>query len=166
MKIILLTGIPGMGKTEIGNQLKNYYGFYHVDLEEPHINSSPEFVQFNQVSLIPEQLMEKIKKRERNTVITWGFYPAVHDPLLLKLQELGAILFWLDGDRNLAKKAWKNRNNPIADHSLFDLQISRIDSHDIQSIFSPINLDTLDKSMNKHRDIEEIVKEIFRKVGI
>ena len=160
MKIILLTGIPGMGKTKIGNYLKDKYGFYHIDLEDSHQNSSIEFIQYSQTNLNPDQLVKEIKDKGKNAVITWGFYPVVHDPLVLRLQELGVTMYWLDGDRDLAKEAWRRRDNSSPDE-LFDLQISRIDNHDIQGIFSPINIDTFDSSTKKHRDIEEIINEIF-----
>jgi gluconate kinase len=163
MKIILLTGIPGTGKTKIGNHLKDKYGFYHIDLEDPGINSSPEFAQYSQINLNPDVLMNQIKDSGKNVVITWGFYPAVHDPLLLRLQKLGAKIFWLDGDRDLAKEAWKNRDNPIPE-KLFDDQIQRIDSHDIQNIFHPINFDAFDSKTMKHKPIDKIVNELLGKL--
>lgn len=149
-----------MGKTRIGNELKNRYAFYHIDLEEPQKNSSLEFVQFNQNNLNPELLLSEIKKRDKDSVITWGFYPGVHDPLVRKLQELGASMFWLDGDRLLAKEKWRNREVPLPDE-LFDRQVERIDNHNIQGIFSPKNLDTFDEIRKDYRDIDKIIKEIF-----
>lgn len=95
MKIILLTGIPGVGKTKIGNYLKDNYSFYHIDLEDPGINSSPEFVQFNQTNLNSDQLMQEISVHGKDAIITWGFYPVAHDSLLLTLQNLGAKMNFL-----------------------------------------------------------------------
>jgi type IV secretory pathway ATPase VirB11/archaellum biosynthesis ATPase len=34
-KLILITGIPGTGKTTFGNFLANKYGFVHFDIEQP-----------------------------------------------------------------------------------------------------------------------------------
>ncbi|MBI4100412.1 hypothetical protein HY439_01595 [Candidatus Microgenomates bacterium] len=160
MKIILLTGVPGTGKTRIGNHLKDTHDFYHIDLEDPGINSSPEFIQFHQTSLNPDQLMQEINIHGKDAVITWGFYPIAHDFLLLRLQHLGAKMFWLDGDRNLAKEAWRNRTARIPDE-LFDKQIERINNHNIKGIFKPFNINTFDEVNKAHRDIEEIIKEIF-----
>jgi gluconate kinase len=162
MRIIILTGIPGTGKTTIGNYLKDYYGYSHIDLENPEKNSSSEYLCYSQNNFDPDLLFKKLKKEGKDTVITWGFYPLVHDHKLLRLQALGATLFWLDGDRELAREAWRNREEPIPD-DLFDAQIEKINNHDIQGIFSPINLDTFNNEEKKHRNLEEIVKDIFEK---
>lgn len=160
MKIILITGIPGMGKTKIGNHLKGKYDFNHIDLEDGYINSSFGFSHHNQNTLNPDLLMQEIKNDQKSAAITWGFYPGVHDQLLLRLQALGATMFWLDGDRLLAKEAWKNRDNPIHE-LLFDAQIQRIDAHNIQGIFSPVNYDTFDIEKRSYKNIENIVSDVF-----
>lgn len=160
MKIILLTGIPGTGKTKIGNYLKEKYNYFHIDLETPEKNSSLEFLSFSQLNLEPDLLVEEIKKGKRDAVITWGFYPLAHDKKILRLQALGAKMFWLDGDRELALIAWRKRDEPI-DDEYFYAQIERINNHDIQGIFSPINYDTFDVKKRTHKDIKDIVADIF-----
>jgi shikimate kinase len=161
MKIILLTGIPGMGKTKIGNHLKNNYDFYHIDIENPEKNSSSEFINFRHDNISPELLIKEIIKRNRDAVITWGFYPVVNDYVIKRLQDLGAKMIWLDGNRDLAKKFWKQRDDPISDERLFDMQIQRINNHDIQGIFSPSNYDPFDYKKRKHKDLEIIIKDLF-----
>lgn len=167
MKIILLTGIPGGGKTTIGNQLKNHYGFYHIDLEDSQINSSSDFLQFNQNGLDPNKLMAEINRRQKNAVITWGFgpEPEINGNSVLKLQKLGAKMFWFDGDRTLFKNTWK-KARPNTPEDIFDMQIRRINNQDIHTIFKPISIDPFDNATKEHRNIEEIIEDIFRKVGI
>lgn len=160
MKVLLITGIPGTGKTKIGNHLKENYGFYHIDIERPEKNSSPEFVSFRHDNLISDLLFHELRARGKDAVITWGFYPVVNDHLILSLQELGAKMFWLDGDKELAKEWWRKGENSGPD-IYFDTQIKRIDNHNIQGIFSPININTLDIQARQHRNVEEVVQEIF-----
>jgi shikimate kinase len=33
MKLLLLTGVPGTGKTDLGNYLAEHHAFRHVDFE-------------------------------------------------------------------------------------------------------------------------------------
>ena len=166
MKVILITGVPGGGKTTIGNHLKNHYGFYHVDLEDSTVNSSREFIQFNQVGLDTNKLMIEINNRQKSTVITWGFGPERENDgdSVLELKRLGVKMFWFDGDRSLFKNAWK-KAHPATPEDVFNMQINRINNQNIQRIYQPISIDPFDNITRDHRSIEEVVEEIFRKVG-
>jgi hypothetical protein len=96
-KLLLITGIPGTGKTTIGDFLANSYDFIHFDMEETgrasEINSDVEkFVNIN----FPV---------DQNIVLTWGFAP---DEATIKtigfLKLYGFDLFWFDGDHNVARE--------------------------------------------------------------
>jgi adenylate kinase family enzyme len=51
MKKILITGIPGMGKTTLGDKLKKRRGFEHVEMEtDPNAGSEGEILEPTMVS--------------------------------------------------------------------------------------------------------------------
>jgi hypothetical protein len=103
-KLVLITGIPGTGKTTIGDFLANSYDFIHFDMEETgrasEINSNVEkFVNIN----FPV---------DKNIVLTWGFAP---DEATIKtiglLKSYGFDLFWFDGDHDVAREMCIKRGN-------------------------------------------------------
>lgn len=156
MRILLLTGIPGTGKTKIGNHLKDHYGFIHIDIEAQH-TWPEEYKKYDKDHL--GELMKALKAKNEDVVITWGFIPEFDDKYIFELQKHGAIMFWFDGDRAIAKGHWKNRDNPLDDW-LFDYQVKRIDNDNIQGKFAPIPFNTFQES-GKHKDKDEIIEKLF-----
>ena len=157
MKLILLTGIPGMGKSHIGDYLRDRYGFYHLDMDD---NSAwPKEVPLINIETSSIQTaLNKVKTNDKDTVITWGFWPVAHDKNVHEFINNGAQMFWLDGNREIAKNFWK-QSRPNDNEVLFDNQIDRIDNEDINR-FEHRKLNTFDSNGN-HLEEEIIIEKIF-----
>lgn len=137
-QLLLISGIPGTGKTEIGNYLASDYGFSHFHIEE--------------LKYIPD-----IHKVPDKSVFTWGFVP--DDPHSLTIVEdlisSGFKMIWFDGDRNSAKRKFIARNTvPV---EFFEIQVSKINNADIVERFKPkvINTFKVDGSFKEFKEITE-----------
>lgn len=64
---ILLVGIPGTGKTTIGNYLSAEKGYIHIDMESGN-NISEAWDD-------PNKFVEKFDDMPGDVVISWGFVP-------------------------------------------------------------------------------------------
>ena len=87
---ILITGIPGTGKTTIGNYLALAKGYEHLDIEEAlkrHDTTGSEIIQ------------NFIDSPSENKVITWGFIPEIDDNGVKKFLDLGYKMIWFNGIR-------------------------------------------------------------------
>ena len=113
---ILITGIPGTGKTSIGNYLSEQFGYSHVDLEDG--KSLTPLIQH------PTTYLGKLTTQD-HIVFTWGFPTSyrrfIHDTFL----PFNFRWFWFDGDRRAALTAFNNRGTVEEEH--FHAQIARID---------------------------------------
>lgn len=65
--LFLIAGIPGTGKSTLGETLVRDFDFLHCDLEEPEI--------VNRCAPNPDQFIDELLKTERSVVVTWGFVP-------------------------------------------------------------------------------------------
>jgi hypothetical protein len=146
-----------MGKTRIGSYLASEYGYMHLDIED-HIGWPLGLPYFEPGKA--SRFMETINGTGQKAVITWGFWPGPdgHDGDISELVERGAVMFWLDGDRSLAKKSWKMAR-PCLDERLFDAQIQRIDAANIQQ-FSPIPFNTFGDD-GQYLDLGLISEKLF-----
>ena len=64
---MLITGIPGTGKTCYGNKFAAEFGFAHFDLEEPNT--------VNRCDSDPARFIDDLLRSGSNFVVTWGFAP-------------------------------------------------------------------------------------------
>ena len=150
--ILLITGIPGTGKTEIGNYLKEKYDFIHIDVES--VLGLPNYWENIKKSIF------KAKKFDTNLVITWGFVPCVDNNKISELKTMGAKLIWFDGNRKAARKAFLKRGT-VPESSL-DIQMERIENSNIDDIFQPINFNTFKKDEDTFLDKDDIVKQLLK----
>ena len=93
-RLLLVMGIPGTGKTSIGEYLEAVYGFLHVNRE---VHQPREF------SDDPAGFLANSKK---DIVATWGFRPKEQEDIqgVQQLLTLGFRGVWLDGYRPWALK--------------------------------------------------------------
>jgi hypothetical protein len=147
---LLITGVPGMGKTTIGNYFQSHLGYEHLDAEEIPRNSLEEFVS---------NLYIFAYKPGENKVITWGFQPgSAHDQIVQDLQCLGYRMVWFDGNREAAHRAYLARGD--AEYP-FQAQMARINAANL-NIFDAVVVDPFDKEGN-HLPEETIIAEIFKR---
>lgn len=135
--LILITGIPGTGKTYIGDFFANKRGYIHYDLEHRDTLSD--------LSSDPNFFIKKLLKNKRDIVITWGFVPDNPQQIAIvnHLKSIGFKLIWFDGNRPAALKAF-NKRGTVAE-KLFHLQMSRIENSKVTEKISPIIIDTFDE---------------------
>lgn len=87
---IILSGIPGTGKTTIGKYLSNHFGFSHYDFENE--------TTFGLYTKNKRKFLAHARK-QASVVITWGFVPTKHFRNILTMQKTGFSLVWFDGNR-------------------------------------------------------------------
>ena len=153
-KLLLLTGIPGTGKTTLGDYLQRERGFRHLDFESGILG---QYINGNQVI---DAQVAALKASGDSAVITWGFLPAEQLAAVLRLRELGFEWFWLDGSREAATQAFLKRGTVTQE--LLDLQLSRIAEHldPRMDELQPVLIDTFDEH-GQHRALDEIVEELL-----
>jgi gluconate kinase len=141
-KLLLLTGIPGTGKTSAGEYLAHHHGFAHLEAEvfagSRSISNRQEWETLWQEFLARA---DALKKAGKSVVITWGFMPGVDDKTIRSLQAMGFTMVWFDGDRKAARREFLRRGT--VPEQLLDVQLKRIATLDLDSL-SPIKLDPFD----------------------
>jgi len=144
-RLLLLTGIPGTGKSEMGRFLEREHGFVHVDVEA-FLEAPPPKTHADIL-----RLAERQKATEKDVVITWGFMPGQDEAAISSLQQLGFQLVWFDGDREAALNAFKRRGFPPI--QLFHAQMRRIEKLDLDA-FKP-------HCVNPFKEGEFLAREII-----
>ncbi len=142
-KLLLLTGIPGTGKTDAGRHLARAHGFVHLDAEAFIISRNVQNrAEWEAAWAEFRSQAEGHHLAGKDVVITWGFIPGQDDPVVRALQAMGFTMVWFDGDRAAARREFLRRGNVSAE--LLDLQLARIAALDIDS-FAPIQLNPFDE---------------------
>jgi hypothetical protein len=134
--LFLITGIPGTGKTELGDNLAKDFGFGHYDLEDPNT--------LNRLLSDPTQFIADIVSQSRDTAVTWGFNPE-NQPSVSAVREfrkLGFKLIWFDGNRPAALRAFIRRGT--VPEIAFYAQMYRIEASKIIDAIQPVVIDPFD----------------------
>ena len=145
-EIILITGVPGFGKTTIGDYLEEKHGFLNLDIEawrewnKSLLKLRDLFANNELAEFIPEA--ERINNK---IVITWGFVPGGNDETVLGLVRLGAKMIWFDGNREAGKRVYIQRNGSAEAIEALNAQIDRINAMDL-SRFNARIINTFDAS--------------------
>ena len=92
-RLLLITGIPGAGKTCYGNKFEKQFGFAHYDIEDTAIG--------NRFSADPTTFIAGLVAQNKDIVVTWGFNPEDQFSVSAvgQFQASGFKLIWFDGDR-------------------------------------------------------------------
>ena len=154
MRRLLITGIPGIGKTTIGDYLAAHRGFQHLNFEIG--TTMQRFLSGGEDGLVRE--IAHSEQGRRDTVITWGFLPAEQLPAVLRLCELGYTWVWLDGDRDAARRAFLKRGD--VPEYLLDRQLERIAQHLDLAMLQPRILNTFDGE-GHFRPLDKIAAELL-----
>jgi hypothetical protein len=149
-KLILITGIPGTGKTTYGNTFASQNGFAHYDLEVPDV--------FAQLLSDPERFIETLLQGERNVVVTWGFLPDENQVRLVKQFEVkGFQLVWFDGNRPAALRKFIRRGT-VPEIFLY-AQMYRIEESKVVQRIAPIVIDPFNEN-DEFKNATVILREI------
>lgn len=110
MKLILLSGWPGAGKTEFGQWLKAERGFVHVETD-----AQPSWVRV----LSAQDLGAAISARDQlrqlgpNVVVEWGFVVSKLASVQ-RLRSAGFDCWWFDGDHKAAREGFIRRRERLS----------------------------------------------------
>lgn len=121
-KFILLTGVPGMGKTTLDHYLAEHRGYYHFDREV--FETWPRWQRRLWNKHLP-WFVTLMRWWYRKVVITWGFSPSLDLQVVQQLTALGVTMVWLDGDRDLAYKNYLQRGGE--NRAAFFVQVFQLD---------------------------------------
>ena len=148
--LLLITGIPGTGKTCYGNKFASEFGFAHYDLEDQQT--------LNRFGTIG-QLISELLSSKKSVVVTWGFNP--EDPpslnLLHQLRSAGFKLIWFDGNRPSAMRAFRTRGT--VSEELLAAQMQRIERSKIVQRLNPLVIDTFDER-GEFKPAAQLLEEI------
>ena len=139
-RTILITGIPGTGKTWMGDYMAQHHNFTHCDIEA---TGTPD-----------------LDRIEGDVVLTWGFMPdnSVHINFITELIGKGFKLIWFDGNRPAALREFIKRGT--VPEELFYLQMFRIEQSKIIEKLSPKLVNTFDDH-GIFKQPDAILKEVL-----
>ncbi len=152
-KSLLITGIPGTGKTETGDFLRDNHGYDHLDIEVI-LNTG----KFGPQWLDKVEEMIKNNSSKTGTVVTWGFRPPDDVAHIERLRSTGLTMFWFDGNRTGARKAFNERGT--VQEVYLDIQLKFINQFDIKGHFNPIVYNSFDEA-GSFKPKKQIVEEIL-----
>jgi adenylate kinase family enzyme len=151
--LLLVTGIPGTGKTWYGDKFAEEFGFVHYDLEDQQT--------LNRLASNPAQFFADAVGQKRNVVVTWGFVPDNQPSIeaVLQFRNSGFKLIWFDGDRPSALQQFQKRGT--VSEELFYLQLFRIENSKIVEQLNPTVINPFDDH-EQFKPAAELLAEIRR----
>ncbi|HUU16595.1 MAG TPA: hypothetical protein VMW72_05555 [Sedimentisphaerales bacterium] len=148
--ILLISGVPGVGKSYFGTWLEKEKNFLHLDVEK---DGRLEKFTLNQDWLNcfktsqAEAFVGRLQNLGRLVVLNWGF-PTQFLYVVQAMKTAGVQIWWFDADYTIARNVFLKRGDvPV---QAFDNQVANImrDREQIESIFSPNILKTLQNDGN------------------
>jgi len=154
--LLLLSGIPAVGKSSFGRYLARDYGFAYYDLEcyprgWPHPELKPVWNSSR------ADFVSRLKAYHRRIALDWGF-PVRAIGWVQELLSAGARLVWLEGDIARAREEFLRRGG--IDVAEFDAQVNAILSARLPDGLECVRVEALGSS--GFTDPHQILEEIFR----
>jgi adenylate kinase family enzyme len=128
--LLLITGIPGTGKTTFGETLARDHGFRHHNLEDQ--------TTLNRWGADPKEFVREIVRQKADAVVTWGFVPD-HEPSfqsVLDFKKSGFKVVWFDGNRPAALREFIKRGT-VAE-VCFYVQMYKTESTNVIERIKPV----------------------------
>jgi hypothetical protein len=120
---LLISGVPGAGKSHFVDELGDSHGFRVLRYDD------------DASAILPMVRLAVRGEREaaaallgRRVVVEWGFMPNVEGPAAAAVINAGFEGWWFDAELCDALPAWRKRQ-PGVDERYFQLQAARITSH-------------------------------------
>lgn len=158
MTKILISGIPGTGKTTVAEYLANNFGYSHIDVEADSFKVRRELEQdaesfFNNIATID------------NVVLSWGFGPYMDRPTVEKVIAAGFKFVWLDGDHTISLRNFlaRENNDPHQEANYYG-QMQMILATEVVERLKPAQIDPF--RGGEFRPVEDIANEIIRSVEV
>jgi hypothetical protein len=144
-RLIFLSGIPASGKTHFGRWLAREHGFIHVEFEDKTVRACLGLAAGRNALKgcgNADPLITAAQNLGPRVLFDWGFPPSWLFAVA-RFAELGAELWWFDGDRVRARQDFVQRNTGVLD--AFDRQLLRITQSwsEITALFGRRQIDVL-----------------------
>ena len=105
--IVLVSGIPAVGKSTYGRWLYEAKGVLNIDLEneglERHGLADAWAISTSSAPASPDAFVQALRKLDCPVVVDWG-YPMGWLPFVKAMHSVGVTAWWLDGDRAVARR--------------------------------------------------------------
>jgi adenylate kinase family enzyme len=149
--LLLITGIPGTGKTCYADKFAKEFGFLHHDFEDQQT--------LNRFVANPAEFIRELFNEKKNVVVTWGFNPD-DEPSLSIVQLLRSVGFnwiWFDGNRPVALREFQKRAT-VQEIDLY-VQMYRIEKSRVVERLKPTVINSFDYD-GQFKPAEELLAEI------
>lgn len=158
MARILISGVPGTGKTTVAEHLAKNFGYTHIDMEADSFRARRELEQNAQAFLGRLASLP-------NVVLSWGFSPYMDRPKVEGVIAAGYKFVWLDGNHVVTLRNFLERehNDPHQEANYYG-QMQMILATEITERLHPIQVDPF--SGDQFRSVKDIATEIVSMVGV
>jgi hypothetical protein len=113
-RVLILWGVPGVGKTTFADWLVDNKGFIRIDSDYGGAGNSKAALAwraFLNRSGTPQAFIKVARYSQQPIVLEFGMYATLGAIALLEqLRQAGAEVWWFDGDHDEAFGAWKREN--------------------------------------------------------
>jgi len=156
MSKILLSGVPGTGKSTLADYLENNLGYFHLDMEQNDFAPRHDLYQNS------EEFLGRLAHHEI-IIISWGFGPFLDRSKIDYIRQHGYSIVWLDGNRVASfREFMKRENNDPVKEAVYYSQMEMIVVTSIVKSLSPIVVNPFSQS-GEFREVKEIAEEVIRK---
>jgi hypothetical protein len=154
---VLLCGVPGTGKTTIGNALATEYGFDHIDME------ADDFALVRVFRSHPKRFVRSISVGD--VVVSWGFSPWVDLMLIERLIAAGFQAVWFDGDRVASLRSFLGREqgDPLREQTYYE-QMAAVMQSGVAEKLAAVDICTFTVA-GRYRSTRAVCDEILRKTA-
>jgi hypothetical protein len=158
-QLLLLSGIPGAGKSHFGRWLEETHRYVHLDVEQDGRLTTYHLTDaWNGcfTSLDVGGFVKALHRVGERVVVDWGFPPRFLN-VVQRLQAAGFVPWWFDADHHAARRAFVARGDvPL---QAFEVQMAAILERwpSIEATFRPNIITTL-KSDGSRLSAEVIYK--------
>jgi len=154
--ITLISGIPGTGKTFIGDYLTEHHEFIHVDLESQAGNQFLTRLQQQDF----DGFVAQVSSLGDRIAMTFG-YPPEWLPVIEQLAARGVVTAWLDSPLLFSRKHWQPK--PGQDPLTYTVQIAKIiDAHkQLDAFYGERKICVSDSNGDDFLPIEDIVTRLL-----
>jgi hypothetical protein len=159
--ILLVSGIPGSGKSSFARWLGKNKGYLHVDFDHGDLQRhNLEGLFYELESSGSQQFIIELVKRDVPVCLDWGFPPHCLR-IVRRLVDAGVEPWWFDANPEVAKKHFLSRGD--VSETAFDEQIANIKAAQpaIMELFGEHVISTLNAD-GTHVSGEQIYAEIFK----
>jgi hypothetical protein len=124
-QFILISGVPGSGKTTFSKYLEKNYGFYFIQTDYNHTELRE--LCFGDIG----NYVTRWLKKHDHMCLEWGFLPKFL-PRVLCLKNQGANIFWFTCNKDIALSNYlKAHREDDQDGAAWHRQIERIKNADL-----------------------------------